>query len=208
MTSFLNLPGVVQPQGFLRQLGKRYASTTMGRFGFSKFIAGKGMLERCPHLQRSTAKINIAPFQRKQFALPHPCGQRQDEERLESITNCRGKEGACLFLRQRCHFMMPHTRSIYQIAIEGLVTLRAWLIGREEPQPLAAPACDDGRHLVERELPARDIHTQVNLTYLEDANTLPAPGVLAASILEDLQAALEQFAAIADDLSVDVTGDE
>jgi type I restriction enzyme M protein len=38
---------------------------------------------------------------------------------------------------------------------------------------------------------------------LEDANALPVPGVLAASIVEDLQAALEQFAAIADDLGTD-----
>lgn len=35
---------------------------------------------------------------------------------------------------------------------------------------------------------------------LEGADALPAPDVLAASIVEDLQAALEQFAAIADDL--------
>ncbi|MEO7000334.1 MAG: class I SAM-dependent DNA methyltransferase [Ktedonobacterales bacterium] len=38
---------------------------------------------------------------------------------------------------------------------------------------------------------------------LEDADSLPAPDVLATSILEDLQAALEQFAAIAEDLGAD-----
>ena len=36
---------------------------------------------------------------------------------------------------------------------------------------------------------------------LEDADDLPPPGVLAASIVEDLQAALEQFMAIAEDLN-------
>jgi type I restriction enzyme M protein len=35
---------------------------------------------------------------------------------------------------------------------------------------------------------------------LEDSANLPAPGVIAAEIMEDLQAALEQFAAIAEDL--------
>lgn len=35
---------------------------------------------------------------------------------------------------------------------------------------------------------------------LEDADTLPSPDALAASIVEDLQAALEQFSAIAEDL--------
>ena len=36
---------------------------------------------------------------------------------------------------------------------------------------------------------------------LEDADDLPTPGALAASIVEDLQAALEQFMAIAEDLN-------
>ena len=35
---------------------------------------------------------------------------------------------------------------------------------------------------------------------LEDTADLPAPGILAAEIVEDLQAALEQFAEIAEDL--------
>ncbi len=35
---------------------------------------------------------------------------------------------------------------------------------------------------------------------LEDSDNLPEPGVLASEIVEDLQAALEQFREIADDL--------
>ncbi len=35
---------------------------------------------------------------------------------------------------------------------------------------------------------------------LEDSVNLPAPEVIAAEIVEDLQAALQQFAAISDDL--------
>ena len=35
---------------------------------------------------------------------------------------------------------------------------------------------------------------------LEDSANLPAPGIIAAEIVEDLEAALEQFAAIAEDL--------
>ena len=35
---------------------------------------------------------------------------------------------------------------------------------------------------------------------LEECDTLPSPAILAASIVEDLQAALEQFVAIAEDL--------
>jgi len=36
---------------------------------------------------------------------------------------------------------------------------------------------------------------------LEDTVSLPDPDVLAAEIIEDLQAALEQFAAVAEDLA-------
>jgi hypothetical protein len=35
---------------------------------------------------------------------------------------------------------------------------------------------------------------------LEDSANLPAPGILAAEIMEDLQAALDQFSLIAEDL--------
>ena len=36
---------------------------------------------------------------------------------------------------------------------------------------------------------------------LEDSSSLPEPDVLATEIVEDLQAALEQFAAIAEDVA-------
>ena len=39
---------------------------------------------------------------------------------------------------------------------------------------------------------------------LEESANLPAPGVIALDIMEDLQAALEQFATIAEDLKVEV----
>jgi len=43
---------------------------------------------------------------------------------------------------------------------------------------------------------------------LEGADALPAPDVLAASIVEDLRAALEQFAAIAEDLGGEALADD
>ena len=39
---------------------------------------------------------------------------------------------------------------------------------------------------------------------LEESDNLPEPGIIAAEIVEDLQAALEQFREIATDLGVDV----
>ena len=39
---------------------------------------------------------------------------------------------------------------------------------------------------------------------LEESANLPAPGIIALDIMEDLQAALEQFATIAEDLKVGV----
>jgi type I restriction enzyme M protein len=43
---------------------------------------------------------------------------------------------------------------------------------------------------------------------LEDSDKLPEPGVLAAEIVEDLQAALEQFRLIAEDLGEEEQVDE
>ena len=42
---------------------------------------------------------------------------------------------------------------------------------------------------------------------LDDASTLPAPGVLAAEIVEELEAALAQFSELAASLPVDGTGE-
>ncbi|MCA1765099.1 MAG: SAM-dependent DNA methyltransferase, partial [Desulfobulbaceae bacterium] len=38
---------------------------------------------------------------------------------------------------------------------------------------------------------------------LEDSDNLPEPGIIAAEIIEDLQAALEQFKEIAEDMGVE-----
>jgi len=60
----------------------------------------------------------------------------------------------------------------------------------------SASAHDD---LVKRDKANLDIFWLKDASLEESAN-LPAPEVIAAEIVEDLQAALEQFAAIADDL--------
>jgi type I restriction enzyme M protein len=79
---------------------------------------------------------------------------------------------------------------------------------RHTRQPTWSPESPSGRWraYTYEELLARD---KVSLDIfwlrdesLEDSASLPAPEILAAEIVQDLQAALEQFAAIAEDLGV------
>ena len=67
---------------------------------------------------------------------------------------------------------------------------------RTESERFRAFAHDD---LVKRDKANLDIFWLKDASLEESAN-LPDPDVIAAEIVEDLQAALEQFAAIADDL--------
>jgi type I restriction enzyme M protein len=49
-------------------------------------------------------------------------------------------------------------------------------------------------------MPAEPLFFWLKDERLKDSANLPAPEIIAAEIVEDLQAALAQFAAIADDL--------
>ena len=60
--------------------------------------------------------------------------------------------------------------------------------------------CYDYKDLIARDKASLDIFWLKDDS-LEDSDNLPEPGVLAAEIVEDLQAALEQFREIAEDLS-------
>ncbi|MFK5925129.1 MAG: SAM-dependent DNA methyltransferase, partial [Desulfuromusa sp.] len=59
--------------------------------------------------------------------------------------------------------------------------------------------CYDYEDLIARDKASLDIFWLKDDS-LEDSDNLPEPGVLAAEIVEDLQAALEQFREIAADL--------
>jgi type I restriction enzyme M protein len=72
---------------------------------------------------------------------------------------------------------------------------------REESERFRAFSCDD---LLKRDKLSLDLFWLRDES-LEGADALPPPGVLAASIVEDLQAALEQFTAIADNLGNGLT---
>jgi hypothetical protein len=60
--------------------------------------------------------------------------------------------------------------------------------------------CFSYEDLLKRDKPSLDI-TWLRDESLEDTDNLPDPAVLAAEIVEDLQAALDQFALIAADLA-------
>jgi hypothetical protein len=81
------------------------------------------------------------------------------------------------------------------------------LVGAADPvqQPAGIVGAGVGAHQVEyEELVARD-KASLDIFWLrdeslEDTDNLPAPEVIAAEIVEDLQAALDQFVAVASSL--------
>jgi type I restriction enzyme M protein len=85
---------------------------------------------------------------------------------------------------------------------------------RHERQPTWSPETPEGRwrsysydELVARDKASLDIFW-LRDTSLEDSASLPEPDVLATEIVQDLQVALAQFAAIADDLGVNLEIEE
>lgn len=71
-----------------------------------------------------------------------------------------------------------------------------------EENPSGRWRCYDFADLVARDKASLDIFWLKDDS-LEDSDNLPAPGILAAEIVEDLQAALEQFRLIAEDLGTE-----
>ena len=71
-----------------------------------------------------------------------------------------------------------------------------------EENPSGRWRCYDYKDLIARDKASLDIFWLKDDS-LEDSDNLPEPGVLAAEIVEDLQAALEQFREIAEDLGED-----
>ena len=73
-----------------------------------------------------------------------------------------------------------------------------------ETEPLRKFAYED---LVARDKANLDI-TWLRDESLSDSSNLPSPAVLAAEIVEELEAALAQFAELAATLPIDIAGDE
>lgn len=66
--------------------------------------------------------------------------------------------------------------------------------------------CYDYADLIARDKASLDIFWLKDDS-LEDSDKLPEPGVIAAEIVQDLEAALEQFRLIAEDLGEEVLSD-
>lgn len=73
----------------------------------------------------------------------------------------------------------------------------------DDQNPTGRWRCYDYSELIARDKASLDIFWLKDDS-LEDSDSLPTPGVLAAEIVEDLQAALEQFRLIAEDLGEEV----
>lgn len=84
---------------------------------------------------------------------------------------------------------------------QGKTTLESRSTSRHERQESERFKSFDYEDLIKRDKINLDIFWLKDDALEESAN-LPAPGVIALDIMEDLQAALEQFATIAEDLKV------
>lgn len=131
----------------------------------------------------------------------------------------QGVKANVLFFERKPASETPWTRKlwIYDLRTNVHFTLKTNPLKRSDldefvqlyTQPRAAtwsaenPAgrwrCYDYADLIARDKASLDIFWLKDES-LEDSDSLPAPGVLAAEIVEDLQAALEQFRLIAEDL--------
>ncbi len=140
------------------------------------------------------------------------------------IFYAQGVKANVLFFDRKPASPHPWTERlwVYDLRTNQNFTLRTRPLTRADLDDFVASYYPENRHLrheSERfhaftydELLKRD-KLSLDLFWLRDeslegADALPAPDVLAQSIVEDLRAALEQFAAIATDLGADTTGDE
>lgn len=136
------------------------------------------------------------------------------------IFYAQGVKANVLFFDRKPASMTPWTRElwVYDLRTNQNFTLRTNPLRREDLDDFVACYHTENRHQrqeTERfrhftydELQKRD-KLSLDLFWLRDeslegAGALPEPEVLAQSIVEDLQAALSQFAAIAEDLGGDV----
>jgi type I restriction enzyme M protein len=105
-------------------------------------------------------------------------------------------------LRTNVHFTLK-TNPLKRTDLDEFVKLYAkprtatW----STENPTGRWRCYDYADLVARDKASLDIFWLKDDS-LEDSDNLPAPGILAAEIVEDLQAALEQFRLIAEDLEI------
>ena len=108
-------------------------------------------------------------------------------------------------LRTNQHFTLKQNPLRYEHLAEFIEAYRPEARQeRAESERFHSFTYDD---LLQRDKVSMDI-TWLRDESLEDSDNLPPPGVIAAEIVEDLQAALDQFALIAADLGLDGSADE
>jgi type I restriction enzyme M protein len=132
------------------------------------------------------------------------------------IFYAQGVKANVLFFDRKPAAEKPWTSSlwIYDLRTNMHFTLKESPLGRADLDDFAACYNSDNRHqrteserfrsfaydeLIKRDKANLDIFWLKDAS-LEDSANLPSPDVIAAEIVEDLQAALEQFSAIAEDV--------
>jgi type I restriction enzyme M protein len=148
--------------------------------------------------------------------LLHDCDVHTLLRLPTGIFYAQGVKANVLFFDRKVASETPWTKKlwIYDFRTNEHVTLKTNPLRREDLDDFVACYKADNRHkrketerfhafsydeLVKRDKASLDIFWLKDES-LEDAANLPAPDIIAAEIVEDLQAALDEFALIAEDL--------
>ncbi len=85
-----------------------------------------------PDPQHARFEVKVVPFERQEFALPHPGVDGEDVERFEPVAPRGFQEGACLLGGEGRELFLGHLRRIYGLRhVAGHVQhLRACLSAR------------------------------------------------------------------------------
>jgi hypothetical protein len=78
---------------------------------------GRGTAAPCglaaPDPQHARFEVKVVPFERQEFALPHPGVDGEDVERFEPVAPRGFQEGACLLGGEGRELFLGHLRRIY-----------------------------------------------------------------------------------------------
>src|SRR5215208_464552 len=95
------------PEGLQGRRGELHGSTTAFGLRSPKHRATLRSGQRAPHLQRSGLKVNVAPLEAEQLALPQPGVDGEDVEGFEPVAPHGLEQHLHLLCGQRLYLLFP-----------------------------------------------------------------------------------------------------
>src|SRR5215213_902025 len=94
-------------EGFQGCLGELHGATAALGLRSSEHRASLRCGQRAPHLQRPCLKVNVAPLEAKQLALPEPGVNGEDVEGFEPVVPHGLEQYLHLLCGQRSYLLLP-----------------------------------------------------------------------------------------------------